>query len=131
MKEQIKAPEKIQLSNEEIASQPTRCTVQNTGNQDTHRSGWVWSQNRRKSKDCEKWNKGNQHEGKETETQSNDLEQKEEINIWLEQNEERRIQKYKERFRNLWDNIKHSNNQIIWVPEGERKAKKLNTYLNK
>ena len=35
MKEQIKTPEKIQLSNEEIASQPTRCTVQNTGNQDT------------------------------------------------------------------------------------------------
>ena len=38
MKEQIKAPEKIQLSNEEIR-QPIRCTVQNTGNQDAHRIG--------------------------------------------------------------------------------------------
>ena len=37
MKEQIKAPEKIQLSNEEIANQPIRFTVQNTGNQDVHR----------------------------------------------------------------------------------------------
>ena len=40
MKEQIKAPEKIQLSNEEIANQEiVRCTVQNTGNQEAHRIG--------------------------------------------------------------------------------------------
>ena len=37
MKEQIKLPEKI-LSDEEI-SQPIRCTVENTGNQDAHRIG--------------------------------------------------------------------------------------------
>ena len=37
-----------------------------------------------------------------------DLEQKEEINIQLEQNEETRIQKNDERLRNLWDNFKHS-----------------------
>ena len=43
---------------------------------------------------------------KETRTQSNDLEQKEKINIHLEQNEETRIQKSKERLRNLWDNLK-------------------------
>ena len=48
-------------------------------------------------------------EGKETRTQINDLEQKEEINIQLDQKEESRIQKNKERLRNLWDNIKHSN----------------------
>ena len=35
-------------------------------------------------------------EGKETRTQSNDLEQKEEINIQLDQNEETRIQKNEE-----------------------------------
>ena len=46
-------------------------------------------------------------EGKETGTQVNNLEQKEEINIQLEQNEETRIQK-NERLRNLWDNFKHS-----------------------
>ena len=68
-------------------------------------------------------------EGKETGTQINDLEQKEEINIRPEQNEETRIQKNEERFRNLRDNFKHSNIQIIGVPEGEEENKKLETYL--
>ena len=36
---------------------------------------------------------GTNSEGKETGTQINDLEQKEEINIWAEQNEETRVQK--------------------------------------
>ena len=48
-------------------------------------------------------------ERKETRTQINDLEQKEEINIQLKQNEEARIQKSEERLRNLWDNFKRSN----------------------
>ena len=48
-------------------------------------------------------------EGKETGPQINDLEQKEEISIQLEQNEETRIQKNEERLRNLWDNLKPSN----------------------
>ena len=41
-------------------------------------------------------------EGKETGAQINDLEQK-------EQNEGTRLQKNEERFRNPWDNFKHSN----------------------
>ena len=52
---------------------------------------------------------GTNSEGKETRTQINDLEQKEEINIQSEQNEETRIQKSEERLRNLQDNFKHSN----------------------
>ena len=52
---------------------------------------------------------GTNSEGKETGTRANSLEQKEEINIQPEQNEEKRIQKYEERFRNLQDNFKHSN----------------------
>ena len=44
---------------------------------------------------------GTNSEGKETRTQINDLEQKEEINIQPEQNEETRIQKNEERLRNL------------------------------
>ena len=55
---------------------------------------------------------GTNSEGKETRTQINGLEQKEEIKIQLEQNEETRIQKNKERLRKLWDNFKHSNIQI-------------------
>ena len=52
---------------------------------------------------------GNNSEGKETGTQINNVEQKEEINIQPEQNEETRIQKNEERLRNLWDNLKRSN----------------------
>ena len=62
---------------------------------------------------------GTNSDRKETRTQSNDLEQKEKINIQPEQNEETGIQKCEERLRNLWENLKCSNIQIIGVPEGE------------
>ena len=62
---------------------------------------------------------GTNSEGKETGIQSNNLEQKEEIDIQPEQNEETRIQNNEERLRNLQDNFKRSNIQIIGVPEGE------------
>ena len=52
---------------------------------------------------------GTNSEGKETRTQINNLEQKEEISIQPEQNEETRIQKSEERLRNLCDNFKRSN----------------------
>ena len=52
-------------------------------------------------------------------TQINSLEHKEERNIQPEQNEETRIQKNEERLTNLWDNLKHSNIQIIGVTEGK------------
>ena len=58
--------------------------------------------------------------GKETKSESNNLEQKGEINIQLEQNEETRIQKSEERLTNLWDNLKCSNIWIIGMPEGEK-----------
>ena len=57
---------------------------------------------------------GTNSEGRETRTQINDLQQKEEIRFQPEQNEETRIQKIEERFRNLWENIR-----IIGVPERE------------
>ena len=44
---------------------------------------------------------GTNSEGKEIGIQINNLEQKEEINIQPEQNEEGRIQKYEERLKNL------------------------------
>ena len=59
---------------------------------------------------------GTNSDGKDTVTQINNLEQKEEINIQPEQNEEIRIQKNEERLRNLWDKCKHSNIPIIAVP---------------
>ena len=51
---------------------------------------------------------GTNSEGKETGSQINNLE-KEEINTQSEHNEETRIQKNKEKLRNLWGNFKHSN----------------------
>ena len=72
---------------------------------------------------------GTNSEGKETGTEVNGLDQKEEINIQPEQNEETRIQN-EERLRNLRDNVKYSNIRIIGVPEGEEEEQ-LKAYLNK
>ena len=74
---------------------------------------------------------GTNSEVKETETQIKDLEQKEEINIQPEQNEETRIQKNEERLRDLQDIFKCSNIRIIGYQKEKRKSKKLKTYLNK
>ena len=53
------------------------------------------------------------------------MEQKEEINIQPEQNEETTIQKNEERLRNLWDNFKCSNIQVIGLPEGEEEDQEI------
>ena len=91
-------------------------------------------QNREKSEGYAKWNKGkytgNQQWRERKPTQINDLEQKEDINIQPEQNEETRIQK-NEGLRNLQDIFKRSNIQIIEVPEGEEEEQEMETYLKK
>ena len=72
---------------------------------------------------------GTNSEGKETRTQINGLEQKEERNIQPEQNEETRIQKNEERLSNLQDNFKHSNIWIAGVPEGEEEEQEIENLL--
>ena len=120
----IQAP-KVDLSNEEITN-PIICRVQNTGNQDAHRNGWVWLQKTGKSEGYAKENiQGTTSEGKETGTQTNGLDQKEERDIQPEQNEETRIQKNEERLRKLWENFKHSCIQIIGVSEGEEEEQEI------
>ena len=52
---------------------------------------------------------GTDREGKKTRTQIKDLEQKEEISIQQEHNEEIRIKKYKDSIRTLCDIFKHTN----------------------
>ena len=52
---------------------------------------------------------GTNSDGKETRTQINGVDQKEERNIQSEKNEETRIQKNEERLRNLQDILKCSN----------------------
>ena len=71
---------------------------------------------------------GTNSETNKTKTQIKDLDQKEKINIQPEQNEETRIQKNKERLRNIQDNFKHSNIQIIGVPEEEEEQEIENLF---
>ena len=68
---------------------------------------------------------GTNSDGKETGTQINSVYQKEERNIQPEKNEETRIWKNEERFRNFQDLLKHSNIRIIGVPEGEEEEQKM------
>ena len=53
------------------------------------------------------------------------MNQKEEISIQPEQNEETTIQNNEERFRNLQDNFKPYNIQIKGVPEGEEEEQDI------
>ena len=72
-------------------------------------------------------------DAKETGTQINSVDQKEERNIQPEKNEETRIRKNEERLRNLQDIFQCSNIQIIGgggYQKEKRKNKKLKTYLN-
>ena len=68
---------------------------------------------------------GTNSDGKETGAQINGVDQKEEIKIQPEKNEDTRIQKNEERFRNLQDIFKRSNIRIIGVPEGEEEEQKI------
>ena len=120
MKEQIRAP-KLELNNEEIANLPDAefKTLVIRFLMEMVEYGQKTEEKGKAMQNVIKKNiQGTNSKGKETGTQINDLEQKEEINIQPEHNEETRIQK-NEKFRNLWDNFKRSNIRIIRVPEGE------------
>ena len=67
---------------------------------------------------------GTNSDAKETGTQINSVEQKEERNIQPEKNEETRIRKNEERLRNFQDILKRSNIRIIGVP-GEDEEQKI------
>ena len=132
MKEQIKAPEKIQLKDEEIAnlSYAEFKTLAIRILTEIVEYGHKMEEKMKTMKSEIKENvQGTNSEGKETKTQLNGLEQKEEINIQAEQNEETRIQKNKESLRNVWDNFKRSNIQIICVPEGEEEEQEIENLL--
>ena len=71
---------------------------------------------------------GTYSDRKKTSAQINGLEQKEEINIQPEQNEDTRIQKNEERLRDLQDNINCSNIQIVQMPEGEGEEQEIENF---
>ena len=74
---------------------------------------------------------GTNSDAKETGTQINGVDQKEERNSQPEKNEETRIRKNEERLRNLQDIWKHYNIRIMGCQEEKRKNNTLKTYLNK
>ena len=120
MKEQIKAA-KILLSDEEIANLSDagfKTLVIRMLTEMVEYAHKIEEKVKAMQSEIKENIQGTNSEGKESRTQINDLEQKEEINIQPEHNEETRIQK-NEKFRNLWDNFKRSNIRIIRVPEGE------------
>ena len=122
MKEQIKAPEKIQLSNEEIASlsgAQFKTLVIRMLTELVEFGCKLDEKMKAMLRETKENVQGTSSDGKETGTQIDSVDQKEERNIQPEKNEETRIQKYEERLRNLQDILKHSNVWIIGVPEGE------------
>ena len=127
MKEQIKAPEKIQLSNEEIANlsdaQFKTLVIRKLTEliEFGHKLDEKMKAMLRETKENVQ---GTNSDGNETGTQINSVHQKEERNIQPEKNEETRIQKNEERLRNLQDILKHCNIRIIGVPEGVEEEQK-------
>ena len=112
MKEQIKTPE-IELRDEEIAnlSDAEVKTLVIRMLTEMVEYGHQIEEKVKAMKSKIKENvQGTNSDGKETGTHINDLEQKEEINIQPEHNEETRTQKQnKDRLRNPQDNFKYSN----------------------
>ena len=79
----------------------------------------------RKIKEIVQWTNSDE---KETGTQINGVDQKEERNIQPENNEETRTRK-NEKLRNLQDILKRSNIRIIGVPEGEEEEQKIENWF--
>ena len=134
MKEQIKAPEKIRLSSEEIAnlSDAQFKTLVIRMLTEMVEYGCKMEEKVKDMKSEMKANiQGTNSEGKEARSQINSLDQKEEINIQPEQNEETRIQKNEERLRNLQDKFKCSNIRIIGVPEVDEEDEEMENLFEK
>ena len=113
MNKEIKAPEK-ELSNEEIANlfdAEFKTLVIRILTEMIEYGCRIEEKVKAMKSEIKENVQGTNSDGKETGTQIKHLEQKEEINIQTQQNEETRIQKNEERLRNLWDNFKHTNPQ--------------------
>ena len=105
MKEQIKAPEKIQVSSKQIANlsdaQFKTLVIKKLTELVEKKKAML-----RETKENVQ---GTNSDAKETETQINSVDQKEERNIQPEKNEKQEFKKNEERLRNLQDNFKCSN----------------------
>ena len=133
MIEQIKTPEKIQLSKEEIANLSDvwfKTLVIRKLTELVEFGHKLDEKMQAMLREIKENVQGTNSDGKETGTHINGVDQKEERNIQPEKNEETKIQKNDERLRNLQDILKRSNVRIIGVPEGEEQEQKIEN-LNK
>ena len=112
MTENFKAPEKIQLSEEEIANLSDAQFKTLVINMLTDLVESVRKPDEKMKpmlRETKENVQGTNSDEKETGTQINGMDQKEERNIQPEKNEETRTRKNEERLRNLQDILKHSN----------------------
>ena len=112
MTEHFKAPEKIQLSEEEIANLSDAQFKTLVIKMLTELVEFVRKLDEKTKamlRETKENVQGTNSDGKETGTQINGGDKKEERNIQPEKNEATRIQKSEERLRNLKDILKHSN----------------------
>ena len=127
MTEHFKAPEIIQLSEEEIANLPDthfKTLVIRMLTELVESGRKLDEKNKAMLRETKENVQGTNSDEKETGTQINGVDQKEETNIQPEKNEETRTWKNEERLRNLRDALKRSNIRIIGVPEGEEEEQK-------
>ena len=112
IKEQIKAPEKIQLSTEKTANLSDaqfKTLVIKTLTELLEFVRKLDEKMKPMLRETKENVQGTNSDGKETGTQINGVDQKEERNIQPEKNEETRIRKNEERLRNRQDIFKHYN----------------------
>ena len=133
MTEHFKAPEKIQLSEEEIANLSDaqfKTLVIKTLTELVEFVRKLDEKMKPMLRETKENVQRTNSDAKETGTQINGVDQKEERNIQAEKNEETRTRKNEERLRNLQEDIlKRSNIRIMGVPEGEEEEQKIENLL--
>ena len=131
MIEHLKAPEKIQLSEEEIANLSDaqfKTLVTKTLTELVEFGRKLDEEMKPMLRETKENVQGTNSDAKETGTQISGVDQKEERNIQPDKNEETRIWKNEERLRNHQDILKCPNIRIIGVPEEEEEQEIENLF---
>ena len=134
MKEQIKAPEKIQLSKEEIANLSDaqfKTLVIRMLTEMVEYGCKIQEKVKAMQSEIKKNIQGTNCEGKEIKTQVYDVEQKEERNTQPEQNEETRFKKMRRSLKTSGTSLNIPTSESEGCQKEKRKSKKLKTYLKK
>ena len=134
MTEHFKAPEKIQLSEEEIANLSDAQFRTLVIKMLTELVEFVQKLDEKMKpmpRETKENVQGTNSDGKETGTQTNTVDQKKERNIQPEKNEETRIQKMRRGLGTSRTSLNVPTSELRGYQKEERKSKKLKIYLNK